>query len=152
MSSAIGQPVARIDGHAKVTGQARYGMDAAVFGAVHAHLVTSTVACGQVVGIDAAEAGRAPGVLAIITAANAPKLAYGGESGEELRGPVDPRAGRHLRLLQDGLVHFGGQVVAIAVAETREQAEHAACIVRVRYAREPHVTDLRGHVPGPGTE
>ena len=143
MTSAIGQPVARIDGRAKVTGQAKYGMDAAVPGAVHAHLVTSTVARGQVLGIYAAEAERAPGVLVIITAANAPRLTYGGEGGDELRGPVDPRAGRHLRLLQDGLVRFGGQIVAVAVAETREQAEHAARIVRVRYAREPHVTDLR---------
>lgn len=148
MSSAIGQPVARIDGHAKVTGQAKYGMDAAVPGAVHAHLVTSTAARGRVTGIDAAEAERAPGVLAVVTAANAPKLAYGGEGGEELRGPIDPDTGRHLRLLQDDLVRFQGQIVAVAVAETREQAEHAARLVRVRYAPEPHVTDLSEAMSG----
>ena len=124
MSHAIGKPIARIDGLAKVTGQVRYGMDAAVSGAVHAHLVTSTVARGRVLEIDATEAERAPGLVAVITAANVPRLPYGGAGGEELRIFVDPGAGRHLRLLQDDLVRFQGQVVAIAVnsVDTRSVA------------------------------
>ena len=62
-----GRPVTRVDGRAKVTGQARYAADHPIEGLVHGVLVCSTVARGRVTGIDTAEAQREAGVQRIIT-------------------------------------------------------------------------------------
>ena len=63
-----------------------------------------------------AAARRAPGVLEILTSANAPKLPQGGKAA------VKPPAGRVLSLLQDDLVHYNNQPIAVVIAESLEQA------------------------------
>ena len=67
MSTPIGSDVARVDGRLKVTGAARYTADHPVDRAAHGHVVTSSIARGQVrsMNIDAARA--APGVIAVHT-------------------------------------------------------------------------------------
>jgi len=69
MSGAIGKPVSRVDGPAKVTGAARYSGDIALAGLAHAQIVGATVASGRIISIDAAAAQRAGGVAG----ANAPR-------------------------------------------------------------------------------
>jgi xanthine dehydrogenase YagR molybdenum-binding subunit len=73
----IGQPVSRVDGRLKVTGEARY---AAEFdpgpNLAYAVIVDSTIPNGRVASIDASAAEQAPGVLRVITHLNAPRLAY----------------------------------------------------------------------------
>ena len=140
--TAIGQPLARVDGRLKVTGGAKYAMDASANGQAHAHLVTSTIGRGRISLIDTTAVLRLPGVLAVVTHLNAPRLPYGG-AGPELHSDVDPAIGRHLRMLQDDRIHFSGQPIAIVVAETREQAEHAASLVQVAYDKQLHITELR---------
>ena len=73
-----------------------------------------------------------PGVLAIITPDNAPKLQINGGSQQSVHAP----------LLQDRDIHFNGQHVAVVVAETLEQADAAASLVRVRYRRDEPVTSM----------
>ena len=130
--ASIGQGIDRVDGRLKVTGRARYAAEFPVSDVVHAVLVQSTVGAGTITGFDIDAARAMPGVLAIITPDNAPKLAMKGGSPQAVRGP----------LLQDNAVHFNGQHVAVVVAQTFEQANAAAAQVRVRYRREEPVTSM----------
>jgi xanthine dehydrogenase YagR molybdenum-binding subunit len=134
--SLIGQPVSRIDGRLKVTGGAKY---AAEFdpgpSLAHGALVQSTIARGRIETIDTTAAERAPGVLAVLTHRNAPRLAY-----REHKADVDPPDGERLHVLQDDSVHHQGQPVGLVVAETLEQATLSASLVRVTYHAEPVAT------------
>lgn len=128
---AIGDPVARVDGRAKVTGAARYSAEIKIARLLYASLVTSTIASGRV-RIDAAEAERAPGVVAAITPANALRLAY-------------PE--RRLTLLQDDRVFYQNQPVAIVVAETLEQAQHGGALLKLYYERSAAKLDFEAGFP-----
>src|SRR5439155_1088873 len=70
----IGKPVDRVDGRLKVTGGARYAAEAQVENVTHGVLVTSTIAKGKIRNIDTSAAEKAPGVLAVITHRNAPRV------------------------------------------------------------------------------
>ena len=127
----LGQPLRRVDGHAKVTGQARFTADVALDHLAHAVLVHSTIAKGRIVRIDASAAERAPGFIALISHENAPKL-----KAPHLINVMNTRTGfaaSDLPTMQDDVVHWDGQAVAVVVAETLEQAEHAASLVHVEY-------------------
>src|SRR5271170_6459356 len=86
----------RYEGIAKVTGKARYAAEFAEpfskSDLVYAYIVQSTIPSGAIVSIDRVSADRAPGVIAILTPFNAPKLNP---------GPPQPPARRNLSLLQD---------------------------------------------------
>ena len=122
----------RYDGLAKVTGHAKY---AAEFrepfprkDLVYAFLVQSTIPSGAVVSIDQHAAEMSPGVLAVITPFNAPKLSV---------GPPQPPARRNLTLLQDKDVHYNGQPIAMVVARTLDQAKRAAELLHIKYDAKP---------------
>src|SRR3712207_5430558 len=127
----IGQPVSRVDGRQKVTGGATYAAEFDVPGLAHGAIVRSTVANGRIARIDSASAERAPGVVAVLTHRNAPRLAY-----QPHKGDPDPAIGERLHVLQDDRVSHQGQPIALVIAETLEQAIHAATLVRVTYAPE----------------
>ena len=74
MSTVIEQPIDRVDGRLKITGAAQYAADYALENMAYAVAVQSAIANGRVRRIDTAAAEKAPGVLAVITRANAPKL------------------------------------------------------------------------------
>jgi xanthine dehydrogenase YagR molybdenum-binding subunit len=133
----IGEPISRVDGRQKVTGGAKYAAEFDVPGQAHGAIVRSTVAKGRIASIDSAAAERAPGVLAVLTHRNAPRLAYRAH-----KAPVDPVVGERLHVLQDDQVSHQGQPIALVVAETFEQATHAATLVRVTYAPETATTDV----------
>ncbi|WP_080240446.1 xanthine dehydrogenase family protein molybdopterin-binding subunit [Spirosoma rigui] len=122
-----GTPISRIDGIAKVTGKAAYATDYPVKNLAYAVLFKSTIAAGTIRTIDSAAAEKAPGVLAVITHTNAPKLNVNGG----IRGGA---------LLQSPEIEFYGQHIGMVVAETFEQARHAAHLINVTYDRkEPKV-------------
>src|SRR3954449_6986146 len=133
----IGQPVSRVDGRQKVTGRATYAAEFDQPGQAHGVIVRSTVANGRIASIDSTGAERAPGVLSVLTHRNAPRLAY-----REHKGGVDPDVGERLHVLQDERVNHQGQPIALVIAETLEQAHHAASLVRVTYAPETASTDI----------
>jgi xanthine dehydrogenase YagR molybdenum-binding subunit len=139
MTSVIGQPVSRVDGPAKVTGAATYAAEFALQGLLHAALVLSTIPKGRITAIDTAAAEQTPGVHAVITHQNAPRLAY--REAEE-RPVVDPKSGDQLRVFQGPEILFNGQPVAVVVADTLEQAETAALLVEVRYAVDGALTQF----------
>jgi xanthine dehydrogenase YagR molybdenum-binding subunit len=138
----IGQPVSRVDGRQKVTGSARYAAEFDVPGQAHGAVVRSTVANGRIASIDSASAERAAGVVTVLTHRNAPRLPY-----REHKALVDPPNGERLHVLQDDRVSHQGQPIALVIADTLEQATHAATLVRVTYAPEVATTDIRRAEP-----
>jgi xanthine dehydrogenase YagR molybdenum-binding subunit len=133
----IGQPVSRVDGRQKVTGRATYAAEFDQPRQAHGAVVRSTVARGRIASIDSAAAERAPGVVAVLTLRNAPRLAY-----RPHKAVVDPAVGERLPVLQDDRVSHQGQPIALVIADTLEQANHAATLVRVTYAPETATTDV----------
>src|SRR5438128_3859997 len=133
----IGQPISRVDGRQKVTGGATYAAEFDVPGQAHGAIVRSTIANGRITSIDSAAAERAPGVIAILTHRNAPRLAYSPH-----KAMVDPAVGERLHVLQDDRVSHQGQPIALVLADTLEQANYAATLVRVIYASETGTTDI----------
>ncbi|GGO14913.1 xanthine dehydrogenase family protein molybdopterin-binding subunit [Micromonospora parathelypteridis] len=140
MSPAIGGTLNRVDGRAKVRGDARYSAEVAVTGLVHAVLVNATVASGRITAIDTAEAERADGVLAVFTHRNLSRVASVPPLLPSLAGLAAP--GQTFFPMQDEVIHYSGQPIAIVVADTVERADHAGTLIRVEYAATPSITLL----------
>ena len=138
MAAHIGTAASRIDGRAKVTGAAKYAAEFNVRGLAHAALVTSAVANGRILRIDASRALAVDGVIDVLTHRNRPPMA---SDDSAYKDDVAPE-GSPYRPLYDDRIAFSGQPVALVVADAPETARHAAALVRIDYARERHVTDI----------
>ena len=135
----IGTPTSRIDGHAKVTGAARYAAEHRVDGLVHAAVVTSTIAKGRIARIETSEALRVEGVLDILTHENRPPMA---RATNVWKDDVAPEQGAPFRPLYDDKILFNRQPIALVLAEGWEIARLAATLVRVEYKPERFATDI----------
>src|SRR5215207_5282324 len=126
----VGQSVSRIDGPLKTSGTAPYAYERHDVAAnqAYGYVVGSAIAKGRIGSIDLADAKAAPGVLAIVTADNAGKLGKGDFNTARLLGGPD-------------IEHYH-QAIAVVVAETFEQAQAAAELVRVDYVRAKGAFDL----------
>jgi xanthine dehydrogenase YagR molybdenum-binding subunit len=137
----------RVDGRLKVTGGARYAAEFPVSNVAHAAIVTSTVPVGRIAAIDTKAAEAAPGVIAVMTHLNTPKVPM------KKIGMLVTSA---LSLLQDDLVRYNGQPIALVVADTFERATDAASRVRVQYTGtstptlDMHAARGSGYAPSPG--
>ncbi|MER5883037.1 xanthine dehydrogenase family protein molybdopterin-binding subunit [Streptomyces sp. NPDC001941] len=118
----VGRSLDRVDGPAKTSGAARYTADVPLDGLAHGALVHATVSRGRIIALDTEEAAAVPGVLAVLTYRDAPAVR-----------PGAPGGGVNVDCLGSDAVHWDGQPVAVAVAETPEAAHEAARLVRVRY-------------------
>ncbi len=116
----------RIEAGLKVSGTARYAAETPVEDMLHAALVVSPIASGRVLRIETGRARAMPGVVDILTHETALRVS---------------RAG-FLSLLQEPVVHFAGQPVAVVVAETPGQARRAAASVEVEYEMAAAITSL----------
>jgi len=133
--ASIGQPLTRRDGPAKVTGAARYSADFKPEGMLHAVMAVSSIARGQVSHLDVAAAEAHPGVVAVMTPENAPKLA---KSPDQKDNPFTFR----LDLLQNSGVRYANQPIAVVIAETLEAATEGAALLAPRYEAEPPAVEL----------
>jgi xanthine dehydrogenase YagR molybdenum-binding subunit len=126
----IGKPTDRIDGPLKTTGTARYAYERhdAAPGAAYGFVVGAGIAKGRIASMDLQAVRAAPGVLAIVTARNAGKLAKGDMNTAKLLGGPD-------------IDHYQ-QAVALVVAKTFEQARAAAELIRIQYAPSAGRFDL----------
>jgi xanthine dehydrogenase YagR molybdenum-binding subunit len=140
MQNYIGTPTPRIDGRAKVTGQAKYAAEFHAAALAHGHVIASTIAKGRIGRIDAGEALRVDGVIDVLTHENRPPMAGTDEAFKDETAPD----GSPLRPLYDANIMFSGQPIALVVAEEAEIARFAASLVRIEYARETHATNLHG--------
>jgi xanthine dehydrogenase YagR molybdenum-binding subunit len=128
--SPVGRSLARVDGPLKVRGKARFAGEVPYRNLAYASLTCSTIAKGRITTIDASEAKSAPGVLLVLTHENAPKL-------NAIAMFPEGAAASSLTPLKDGNVHWNGQPVALVLAETQEQADYAARLIRIAYEEEP---------------
>ena len=138
--TAVGTPVTRVDGRAKVTGAARYSAEMSLPGTAYLAIVGATIPSGRVSAIDAEEARAADGVLAVLTHDDLPKVAAAPHLLPSLVGFAAP--GESFFPMQDDVVHYAGQPVALVVAEEYEQARYAASLVRLSYETTPSVTTI----------
>jgi xanthine dehydrogenase YagR molybdenum-binding subunit len=118
----VGTAMDRVDARLKVTGRAKYAGEFSAPKLAHGVLLQSTIARGKVKRIDSSEAEHLPGVLAVITHENLPKVSR----------PSVPPSGQSVPLLVDDIL-FSGQNIAVVIAETLEQAEYAAELLKVEY-------------------
>ncbi|MGI4885250.1 MAG: xanthine dehydrogenase family protein molybdopterin-binding subunit [Janthinobacterium lividum] len=133
-AGVVGQPLSRVDGYAKVTGQAKYSAEYNNLpGTVHAVLKTSDVAKGRITGFDTSAAQKQPGVLAILTHQNIPKLAKTPNDAEGKKAIGAPMG--FLPLTGDQ-IYYAGQPVAVVVADTLEHAQYAAALLKVQVTAE----------------
>ncbi len=137
----IGQPVRRKEDTRFLTGQGHYTDDLDLPGQAHAHILRSPHAHAIINGMDLAAARAAPGVLAVLTAADAHADGLGLiplqvdiPSSQPVFCPPRP-------ILAEARVRFVGDPVALVIAETRAQAQDAAELIEIDYDPLPSVTD-----------
>jgi xanthine dehydrogenase YagR molybdenum-binding subunit len=122
----------RYEGIAKVTGKAKYVAEFSQpfpkANLAYAYIVQATIPNGTIASIDRNAADLAPGIIAILTPFNAPKLN---------QGPPEPPARRNLSLLQDKDVHYNGQPVAVVVAKSLNEAKAGAQLLKIKYVSKP---------------
>jgi xanthine dehydrogenase YagR molybdenum-binding subunit len=128
-ATAVGAPLARVEGRDKVTGRARYAVEHPAEDVAYGWIVQAPVARGVVRAIDAAKAAAMPGVLTVLTHDNAPAL-------ERVDDP-------ELAVLQSAEIAYRGQIVALVVADSLETAREAAAHVRLDVDAQPHEVVLR---------
>ena len=146
----IGTPVSRLDGPLKVQGAARFAAEVPFENMVYAALVYSTIPSGRIATLDTEAAGAAPGVALVMTHRNAPRLNRPALFGSS----PSAAATSDLPIMQDDRVYWNGQPIAIVLAETQEQANHAASLIVATYTTEPSVTlfaAAKAKGPKPGT-
>jgi xanthine dehydrogenase YagR molybdenum-binding subunit len=126
----IGQPVDRIDGPLKASGHAPYAYERhdVVPNQAYGYILGSAIAKGRINSIDATAAKAAPGVRAVLTTLDLPRLG---------RGRMN-----YAYLFGGPIVQHYHQAIAIVVAETFEQARAAAYLIAVDYTRDPGKFDL----------
>ena len=140
MAPYIGTATSRIDGRAKVTGEAKYAGDFNVPGLVHGYVVELTIAKGRIARMDTGDALRLAGVIDVLSHQHRPQLA---DNDDAYKDETAPEKGSPYRPLYDDRILFSGQPVALVLAEDWETARVAASLVRVEYENELHVTDLQ---------
>ncbi len=125
----VGAALPRIDGPAKVTGQADYVQDLTLPGMLYARILCSPHASARIVSIDTSEAERLPGVRAVLTGAQLPY-----------------KVGLYMidkNILARDVVRYDGEAVAAVAAEEEWIAERACSLIKVEYELLPPVLDPR---------
>ena len=121
----VGTPADRLDGALKTTGSARYAYERHDVAANPAYgvIVGAAIAKGRLLEVDLSRAEHAPGVVTLITAESIAALGLGDfYAARALAGPQ---------------VQHYHQAIALVVAQTLEQARHAASLVTARYEAQP---------------
>ncbi|MBR0654408.1 aldehyde oxidoreductase molybdenum-binding subunit PaoC [Plastoroseomonas arctica] len=131
----VGKPVDRIDGPRKTTGTAPYAYERhdVAPNQAYGQVLGAGIAKGRVTAMDTSAARAAPGVVAIVTTLDMPRLEKGKTNTASLFGGPE-------------IQHYH-QAIAVVVAETFEQARDASAMIRVEYARTPGRYDLEAEMP-----
>ena len=134
-SSLIGSRVERKEDKKFLTGKGRYTADINLANQTYAYFVRSPHARAKISKVDISKASNVPGVVKILTGDDLAKDKIGGliagwkivsQDGTDMKCPPHPP-------LANNTVNFVGDHVAVAIAETLDQAKDAAEKVRVDY-------------------
>ena len=131
----VGKPEPKVDALKLVQGKPAFADDVTLPGMLHARLLTSPVPHARIKRIDTSRAAKLPGVHAILTYQDVPRVAFStaGQS-HPIPGPLD-------RFSLDYKVRYVGDRVAAVAAETPEIAEKALSLIEVEYEELPAVFD-----------
>jgi xanthine dehydrogenase molybdenum-binding subunit len=131
VSAVIGTPVRRPDMQSKVTGGARYAGDLALPGMLHAKIKRSNVAHAVIGKINVDKAKAYPGVKAVLTHENVPRVLH--------YGSPHPRSASVTRdqYILDRKVRYWGEGIAAVAATSEEIAEEALDLIEVEYQELP---------------
>jgi len=144
----IGQPVHRVEDQRFLTGRSRYVDDIELPHQAYGAVVTSPHAHARIRRVDVTAAAAAPGVLCVLTGADARAEKLGGIPPlfmpEDMGGPKGYRTFRPL--LTADKARYVGDPIAFVVAETLAQAREAAELVAVDYEPLPAVVSAEGAV------
>jgi xanthine dehydrogenase YagR molybdenum-binding subunit len=143
----IGAQVSRLDGPLKVRGEARFAAEYVMEGMVYAALRYSTIARGAITTLETGAAEAAAGVVLVMTHRNSPRM----QPPPMFLTAPKAAGGANLPVMQDPSIHWNGEPVAIVLAETQEQADHAASLIEVTYESAPPRTfeEARAHARTP---
>ena len=125
----IGQPLGRVEGPAKVTGEAKYTADVLLPGMIWGKVLRSPLPHAKIVSIDTRKAEQMPGVLAVLTAKDLPDLLTG-------------RLVYDMPVLARDRVRFIGEKMVVVAAEDPDVAEDALAYIDVAYEDRPAVFDV----------
>ncbi|MDN8616242.1 xanthine dehydrogenase family protein molybdopterin-binding subunit [Variovorax ginsengisoli] len=124
--STLGQDVPQVNARAKVLGRAQYAGDLKVAGMLHGAVLRSPYPHARIVAIDTSAALALPGVKAVLTGADAPRVMWGVHHKER-------------RILAEGVVRFAGEEVAAVAAASEEIARDALDHIQVEYEELPAI-------------
>ncbi len=141
---SIGQSLDRVEGYLKVTGTARYTAEMPIENVLHAVIVQSTITRGRILHINAEVSASLPGVVDVITHLNAPRI-YASPLGlpADKKNIMAGTTGQRHMPLQDDVIYYNGQHIAVVVAHTLQQATYAAAQLQVEYEQETPMTNVQ---------
>ncbi|CAM3603154.1 xanthine dehydrogenase family protein molybdopterin-binding subunit [Pontibacter korlensis] len=137
-TTQIGQPSNRVDGRAKVTGEAKYAAEFTAPGLLYGFVVSSAIARGKIKSIDTSKALALEGVHEVFSHENRPAYVWFDENYQDKDSPP----GAPFRPLYSNEIQFSMQPIALVVADTFELARYAAMLVEVAYEESPFDTDF----------
>ncbi|NML47623.1 xanthine dehydrogenase family protein molybdopterin-binding subunit [Ramlibacter sp. G-1-2-2] len=123
-TSTLGTSVPQVTARAKVLGRAQYAGDIQIPGMLHGKVLRSPYPHARIVSIDTSAALALPGVKAVLTGADGPRVCWGTHHKER-------------RILAEGVVRFAGEEVAAVAAVTEEIARDALDLIQVEYEELP---------------
>src|SRR5919205_2131946 len=146
----VGRSIARVDGPAKTTGQARFAAEYPYPDLAYAALVYATIARGRITAMDSSAAQAVDSVIAVLTHENAPPMKPAGKL-----SPFDVSSiaiSTSVNYLATDEVHWNGQPIAVVVAETHEAAQYAASLVKTSYEQWDAKVDFASELPNASPE
>jgi carbon-monoxide dehydrogenase large subunit len=140
----IGQAVRRVEDARFLTGAGRYVDDIVLPGMCHGVVLLSPHAHARIKKIDTSKAKSAPGVLLVLTGADAAADKLGAYTSAMMPEDIGAPKGHRIfqQVLQAEKVRFVGDRVAFVVAETQAQARDAAEMIDIDYETLPAVALL----------
>jgi putative selenate reductase molybdopterin-binding subunit len=133
----VGRPEMKVDAIKLVQGKPAFAADFEMRGLLYAKVLKSPHAHARILSIDASKARELPGVAAVLTHADIPRVVY------STAGQSDPIPGPLDMFSLDTKVRFVGDRVAFVAADTPETAEAALELIKVEYEVLPHILDSR---------
>lgn len=133
----VGKPVQKVDALKLVQGKAAFTADIELRDMLFAKVLHSPVAHARIKNIDVRQARALPGVAAVLTYRDIPRVVY------STAGQSDPIPGPLDMFSLDEKVRFVGDRVAFVAAESEEIAEQALTLIKVEYEELPAIFDAR---------
>ena len=128
--SVIGRSVLREDSRTKVTGREKFVTDLNFPGTLVCTVLGSPYAHAKIVSIDTSQAEKLPGVIAVITDEDTPRMLHG-------TGAI-----KDVPVLARGVARYIGDPIAAVAAKTREIGQQAIRLIEVEYEELPAIFDV----------